>query len=314
VSSALDQIWIDCAAAIDLPIERGGDAYVHFDGRVLHLATDEHLDDDDTIAQLILHEICHLLVEGPTARHQPDWGLDNTSDADAHREAAAVRLQAHLTGAFGLRGMLFPTTDVRRFFDALPAWALGLPGGDDPSVRLAHAATERAARAPYGPALRQALSSTAAHLGMECHPKSGYPQVDHDRSDPRRCGDCAWRAPRGLCRQSTRRTFVEATAQACVRHEAHLDCQKCGACCRSAYDAVFVSSREPIVRLRPELVRSSARPLELERAGDRCAALAGPVDGPYRCEAYPLRPRTCRDFERGGRHCLDARRKVGLSL
>jgi hypothetical protein len=313
MDSTLDQIWIDCAAAIDLPIERGGDAYVHFDGHILHIATDEHLDSDDTVAQLILHEICHLLVEGPLARRRPDWGLDNTSDADTHRESAAVRLQAHLTGAFGLRNVLFPTTAVRRLFDELPSRALGLPGDEDPSVALAFAAAERAAQPPFAKALRAALLATTVHVGKRSHPKSGHP-LREDNGDAPRCGTCFWRAPSGLCRQASRRAFVEGDAVACARHEESLDCQECAACCRNAYDAVFVSAREPLVRIRPDLVRSGSRPLELERAGDRCVALVGAISGPYECEAYPLRPRTCRDFERSGRHCLDARRKVGLSL
>jgi Fe-S-cluster containining protein len=64
----------------------------------------------------------------------------------------------------------------------------------------------------------------------------------------------------------------------------------------------------------------------LLRAGDRCAALedgpppdhdgnAAPIAGAraYHCRIYEDRPRTCREFERGGRHCLTARRRVGLS-
>ena len=33
----------------------------------------------------------------------------------------------------------------------------------------------------------------------------------------------------------------------------------------------------------------------------------------YACSIYADRPQACRDFEAGGRHCLDARRRVGLS-
>ena len=116
----LDATWIDCARSLGLPVARGGDAYVHFDGAVLHVAGEAELDADDSLAQLVLHEICHLLVQGPSRRHAPDWGLDNTgapgSAFDEVRERAAVRLQAHLSGAHGVRDHFFPTTVVRPFY------------------------------------------------------------------------------------------------------------------------------------------------------------------------------------------------------
>jgi len=34
----------------------------------------------------------------------------------------------------------------------------------------------------------------------------------------------------------------------------------------------------------------------------------------YVCDICEDRPRTCRDFDRGSTNCLDARRRVGLSL
>jgi len=33
----------------------------------------------------------------------------------------------------------------------------------------------------------------------------------------------------------------------------------------------------------------------------------------FSCFIYDDRPRTCREFEAGGRHCLVARRRVGIS-
>ncbi|MCE9579160.1 MAG: hypothetical protein K8W52_38915 [Deltaproteobacteria bacterium] len=111
-----------------------------------------------------------------------------------------------------------------------------------------------------------------------------------------------------------------------------MDCQTCGACCRSAYDAVDVGPRDPAVKAQPGyVVDRGGGKLELRRAGDRCAALAGgeripiaaPPDSPdaprstttrYHCVIYDDRPRTCRDFTLGSGHCLTARRRVGLSL
>jgi hypothetical protein len=43
-------------------------------------------------------------------------------------------------------------------------------------------------------------------------------------------------------------------------------------------------------------------------------ARAGPHAYHYACAVYEQRPRTCREFARGGAHCLTARRRVGLSL
>ena len=81
----LDGIWIEAAAELNVPVVRGGDAYVHWDGRALRIAGDEHLDDDDTVAQLVLHELCHFITQGESSREIPDWGLDNTSDRDTAR-------------------------------------------------------------------------------------------------------------------------------------------------------------------------------------------------------------------------------------
>jgi Fe-S-cluster containining protein len=51
-----------------------------------------------------------------------------------------------------------------------------------------------------------------------------------------------------------------------------------------------------------------------DQSDGRCIALAGPVGGPYGCTLYDDRPRACRELLTGGRHCLTARRRVGLSL
>jgi Fe-S-cluster containining protein len=98
-----------------------------------------------------------------------------------------------------------------------------------------------------------------------------------------------------------------------------VDCLTCGACCREAYHSVAVSVRDPVVWKQPGLIVRDGHRWSLLRAGSRCAALeggaaAGPGAPPsYHCRIYEDRPRTCRDFEQGGRHCLTARRRVGLS-
>ena len=144
-------------------------------------------------------------------------------------------------------------------------------------------------------------------------PVAGYLAESH-------CQDCAW-AFRSRntwrCRHAPGRSLPD-NAPACMRFEpaADLDCQTCGACCREAYDSVEVSRRDPVNRLHPELIRIETTHRKLRREGDRCAALQGgtlPTEA-YGCAIYPDRPRACREFERGSAHCLEARRRVGLSL
>jgi hypothetical protein len=313
----VDDLWLEAARTLDIPVERGGDAYVHFDGRTLHIAGDEHLDADDSVAQLVLHEICHLLVQGPERRHTPDWGLDNTTNADELNELAAVRLQAHLLGAYGLRGVLYPTTVVRAFFDALPADALGRAedAARDPSIAMARRAAERAGRWPFDPTLDDALAATAARLGVARH-ASGLPLPDA-RVSVGVCGACAWFD--GRCVRTG--VVVDESGGGCARWEPLLDCLDCGACCRSAYDAVPLESHDDDERFairHPALVIVDGGGRWIRRVPDgehtRCAALDGADAGPYRCRVYDDRPRACSDLERGGDHCLTARRRVGLTV
>lgn len=307
MDAAFDQIWISAAAQLGIEVVRGGDSYVHFDGARLHIATDEHLDADDTVAQLIFHELCHALVQGPANRHLPDWGLDQTSGRDEVKELGALRLQAHFSRFYGLRKVFFPTTVWRAFFEALPLDALRPPGEE--SCELARKAALWSAKEPWQSAIRGGLEASARRLGGARHPLSGHPLAESGT-----CAACTWRTEDGICRQAPGETWVDEAERACVRLEVALDCQECGACCRSAYDSVEVSRQDPVNELRPEMIEDRGSYLRLRRLGDRCAALEGPAGGPFCCSIYLDRPQTCRDFESGGRHCLDARRKVGLSF
>ena len=134
------------------------------------------------------------------------------------------------------------------------------------------------------------------------------------------CADCAWGfSDRGArhCRHVPELRLPD-DAWACARWEpaAELDCLACGACCREAYHAVDVNSREAVNKRHPELVVIDGTRRKLLREGNRCAALAGgraPTEA-YACAIYEDRPRTCREFTLGSENCLDARRRVGLSL
>jgi hypothetical protein len=322
----IDEIWLAAARRIGFRVGRTALAYAatRGDGEIA-IGTGELLDADDGLGQMILHELCHALVEGEAAWSLPDWGLDNTSAKDEPREHACLRLQAALLAPRGLRGVLAPTTDYRPFYDALPADPLAGAGADQ---RLARIGLGRAAKKPFAPALDEALAATeavaraaapfaeASSLWARVEPRPDlHPLGFQLRSGApgATCGDCAWRHhARGAdrCRQAGKR--VEAGWAACDRFEPDLDCQACGACCREAYDSVTVPARDPVVRLHPELIVRREGYLEIRRDGDRCAALA--VEGEhYSCRVYDARPRPCRDFERAGAHCISARRRVGLT-
>ncbi|MCB9729542.1 MAG: hypothetical protein H6744_08495 [Deltaproteobacteria bacterium] len=156
----VDLIWLATARRLGLEVVRASDAYASWDGQgTLTLAKDAEFDPDDCLAQMILHELCHALVEGPEGRARMDWGLENVDDRDAVREHAADRLQAALAGRHGLRRILAVTTDWRAYYDALPEDPLA--DGDDPAIPLARAAFAEATEGPWARALEAALEATA---------------------------------------------------------------------------------------------------------------------------------------------------------
>jgi hypothetical protein len=333
----LAEVWLGAARRIGLRVVRTPDAYAATDGGgTLAIGSDATLDADDSLAQMIFHELCHSLVEGEAAFARPDWGMDNTGPDHDWREHACLRLQWVLAGRHGLRALLAPTTDFRAFWDELAGDVLADRAAV--SVQAAIAGLRRVGDPPWAPALDEALAATAQIAAAAArfarapddaagprtlwcgvveppapHP-SGLPP--RTAADAARCGTCAWRTGT-RCRQAGAR--VEPAWPACERYEAALDCQTCGACCRAAYHSVEVSRRDPVVKAHPELIVDRGSYLEIRRTGDRCAALDGGdiqhgAATRYHCTIYDDRPRTCRDFTLGSAHCLTARRRVGLSL
>ena len=333
----LAEVWLGAAKRIGLRIVRTPDAYAATDGGgTLAIGSDATLDADDSLAQMIFHELCHSLVEGEAAFARPDWGMDNTGPDHDWREHACLRLQWVLAGRHGLRALLAPTTDFRAFWDRLAGDVLG--DRADVSVQAAIAGLRRVADPPWAPALDEALAATAQIAAATARfsgaaadaagPRSLWlgvvePPAPHPTGlplrtagDSARCGSCAWRHGT-RCRQAGAR--VDPAWPACERYEAALDCQTCGACCRAAYHSVEVSRRDPVVKAHPSLIVDRGSYLEIRRNGDRCAALDGGsvqhgTTTRYHCTIYDDRPRTCRDFTLGSAHCLTARRRVGLSL
>ncbi|MFO0692076.1 MAG: hypothetical protein U0230_00830 [Polyangiales bacterium] len=155
----LDAVWIAMARGFGLRIERSPEVYAATDGSgSLVLGTDETLDADDCLAQMIFHEMVHSLVQGTENLTVPDWGLDNESDRDFLREHGCLRVQAKLAGEYGLRAVLAPTTDFRAYYDGLPSDPLADDG--DPAVAIAREAYARVDQPPWGPWLRRGLEAT----------------------------------------------------------------------------------------------------------------------------------------------------------
>ncbi len=350
----LSRVWINCAEAVGFRIVRTPDAYASTDGRgTLLIAVDEMFDPDDSIAQMILHELCHALVEGEDGESKVDWGIGYAIGKNPWREHATLRLQAYLAGQVGLRDFFAPTTDFRvSFWDSLSAdpfyAAPELGGRRERSCVAARLAACRASQARWASPLDRALAASAAIAAATprmipsgplasaapslslpslwstvqkppaAHPSGHSPMAAHFAGLS--CNDCAWNfvgRHKRRCRHAPDVRLPDESP-ACWRFEPaiELDCQTCGACCREAYHAVEISSREPVNKLHPERVVIQDSRRKLLRNGNRCAALSGghkPTES-FACAIYQDRPSTCREFTRGSENCLDARRRVGLSL
>ncbi len=326
---AIDKAWQAAVVALGLRLVRTGDAYASTDGQgTLLIGQGSVLDEDDSLAQLVLHEICHALVQGDHNWSRPDWGLDNTTTADDVRERACLRLQAHLADSIGLRAMFVPTTEWNTYYNALPSQPLQLSTDaeisdhtEQDACALALAALERLGRPHMAGPVYQALAVTAGLL-VDLHP-TGFPWGPTEQT----CGTCAWQYSGGRgtavtrCRQTGNADKtdqrVSAALRACSHWESPVDCLTCGACCREAYHVVSVAVRDPVVWKHPELIVRNGHRFSVLRQADHCAALTVIPDDSgsrrFACQIYEDRPQTCRDFAQGGQHCLVARRRVGMS-
>ena len=323
----LDALWTKTARSLGLTVQRGPHSYASTDGNgVLSLSDPSGMDPDDCLAQMILHEICHWMVQGPQSIGWVDWGLDNVGDTDVEREHACLRLQAALLNPFGLRETLGPTTDFRVYYDALPSDPFAeRQAADRESITRARAAWNRRNRRPFGTRVERALQATREILSTlaegeaalspdsllataaEAVPlhRLGSPLAAVSLGTrPRQCGDCAWATPGkkdlGLlrCRQHNLRK-IEAQELACVRFEENVDCLTCGACCREAYDTVEVSNRDPAKKKHLHLMVERSGGHDMKRSGSRCCCLQG---------GLPLTPPT--PAISGGRESADAGQRL----
>lgn len=106
-------------ARFGLTLRRSRASFVSYDGAgTLNVAPDEELDGDDTLLQIVIHELAHAWVEGEASFCREDWGLDNVATGHLDREYAALRLQLALLAPHHLERALHPTTTHRWFYQA----------------------------------------------------------------------------------------------------------------------------------------------------------------------------------------------------
>lgn len=315
----VDEIWLQTASRLGMTVARSDEVFASWDGeQTLTISTPDGFDPDDCLAQMIFHEICHALVEGPASHRLPDWGLENIDDRHLLREYSCHRLQAALSDLYGLRAVLAPTTVHRAYYERLPPNPMA--PCDDPALPAARAGWRRATAGPWAAPLREALEATADiaavlrrfrpdSLWARARPRhpTGLPPGDTGAS----CGDCAWRHQRCLRADAP----VSAETPACRYFTPRLsaaDCASCGACCRQGFDVVDVEADNPVLQTHPEWIVDHGWGPQLPRPGGFCVALQTAA-APYRCRIYEHRPGGCRGLEIGGEACLTARRRVGLS-
>ena len=155
----VDLIWIHAAMQLGMQVQRSHEVNASWDGRqTLTIGTAETLDADDCLAQMILHEICHALCEGPESLTKPDWGLESFDSSKRIHEHACLRLQAALADRFGLRQFFASTTMFRRYYDHLPPDPLATDG--DPAVAMARLALRRATDSRWLETIEAAMAAT----------------------------------------------------------------------------------------------------------------------------------------------------------
>ena len=131
----LDLIWITAARNVGIRVVRDSEVFAAWDGNgTLRIGASETLDADDSLAQMIFHEMCHALVEGPQSFSKPDWGLNIDDPKDEIREHACLRVQAALAGQYNLQYFLAATTDFRQYYDRVCDQPFS---GDDPAIEIA---------------------------------------------------------------------------------------------------------------------------------------------------------------------------------
>ena len=69
----LDARWPKLLMQFGFNVVRHADGWVTYDGNgTIAVVPNDELDDDDTLAQILLHELMHHFVEGQTSYHRAD--------------------------------------------------------------------------------------------------------------------------------------------------------------------------------------------------------------------------------------------------
>jgi hypothetical protein len=161
----LELVWLSTARRLGLTVRRDPVIFSRTDGTgMLWLGPRDDLDADDTVCQMLFHELCHWITNGVESFYMEDWGFP-LDDADDPREFGCLRLQAWLAERHGLRGALGPTGKYREYYDKLPEDVLAPLDDSDwerEVVRIGAEAIARAQLPPFSPALDEALAATAA--------------------------------------------------------------------------------------------------------------------------------------------------------
>ena len=161
----IDLIWIATARRLGLTIRRNPAIFSSTDGKgLLELGPLNTLDADDHTSQMILHELCHWITNGEATFHDRDWGFHLDAELD-WREHSCLRLQAALADTAGLRSILAPTSQFRKYYDQIPTDPFGPIEGwpcEDLVVPAARDALRRAQAPPWGEPLAAVLAAHGA--------------------------------------------------------------------------------------------------------------------------------------------------------
>jgi hypothetical protein len=156
----LEIVWVEAARRMGICVKRSTEVFASWDGcETLFVGTPETLDPDDSLAQMIFHEVCHALCEWPDGLSKPDWGLESDNPDHRVREHACLRLQAALAEPYGLRTFFAATTVFRKYYDRIPGDPLDDDG--DPAVPIAQAAVAQLRTGAWSDPLDKALQATA---------------------------------------------------------------------------------------------------------------------------------------------------------
>lgn len=159
----IEVIWLATATRLDHHVRRDPGIFSSTDGSgLIAFSTRPELDEDDCLAQMLFHELCHWVTNGHDSRFHRDWGFPLCDEVDIN-EHACIRLQAWWAGGSGLRDFFGPTSTFRQYYEMVPEDPLE-PLDDSPweraVVALAAEAIERAQGEPWAGPMGAALEAT----------------------------------------------------------------------------------------------------------------------------------------------------------